>query len=189
MMVCLLLHKPIIYFTWTMFPEVPRCCPWFLSIVIRSLMTPGWNVISTTTINAYGVAHTCFVGYMPHFCSMRPCSASFAENILMAILPEMICTSTGGASYLRPTCAPMGAGARLHLAPSIWIFHWSSFGLSSHYSHLFLGSSKRVDSFYLTSVMGRSDIFRLASTIGLGVDVSHVAPCCKAVLPTGGMGL
>ena len=34
-----------------------------------------------------------------------------------------------------------------------------------------------------------SDIFRLASIIGLGVDVSLVAPCCEAVLPTGGIGL
>ena len=76
-------------------------------------------MVDTTTINANGVAHTCFVGYMAHFCSMRPCSASFAENILMAILPEVICTSTGSASYLRPTCVLMGGGARLCLVPSI----------------------------------------------------------------------
>ena len=76
-------------------------------------------MIGTTTINAYGVAHTCFVGYMAHLCSVRSCSASFAENILTAILPEVIFTSTGSASYLRPTCVLMGAGARLCLAPSM----------------------------------------------------------------------
>ena len=34
-----------------------------------------------------------------------------------------------------------------------------------------------------------SDIFKSAPTIGLGVDVGLVAPCCEATLLTGGIGL
>ena len=34
-----------------------------------------------------------------------------------------------------------------------------------------------------------SEVFRLASTTGLSVDVGHAAPCCEAAFPTGGMGL
>ena len=76
-------------------------------------------MVGTTRVNTYGVAHTCFGGYMAHFCSVGPSSASCAENILMTIFPEMICTSTGGASYLQPTCGSLGAGARLSLNPSL----------------------------------------------------------------------
>ena len=76
-------------------------------------------MVGTTTINSYGVAHTCLGGYMAHFCSVRPSSAFCAEHILMAIFSEMICTSTGGASYLWPTCVSLGAGARMGLNPSL----------------------------------------------------------------------
>ena len=124
MMIYLWLSKPIVNFSWSMFPEVPRCWHWFLSVVIRSVVTPGWYVVGTTTINIYGAAHTCLGGYTAHFCSVRPSSASCAEHILMTIFPEMVWTSTGSASYLQPTCASLGAGARMNLNPSLWILHF-----------------------------------------------------------------
>ena len=146
----------VVAIIWSMFSEIPRCWPWFFSIIIRFVVTPGWNVVDTTTINANGIAATCFVGYTALFYSMRPSSAFFAENILTAILSEVICTSTGSASYLRPTCVLLGAGTRLCLVPSIRTFDWSSFGLPFHCFYLFCGSSERIYSFYLTSVIGRA---------------------------------
>ena len=148
MIIYLLLSKSIVHFTWSTFSKV-------LSVVIRSVATPGWYVVGTTTINTYGVAHTCLDGYTAHFCGMRPSSESCAEHILMTIFPEMICTSTGGASYLRPTCVSLGAGARMNLNPSLWTLHFSSFRWFCCCFHLFLVSSERVNYFYFTSIMSR----------------------------------
>ena len=127
---------------------------------------------------------------MAHFCSMGPGSASCAEDILTAIFPEVVPSSTGSASYLWSTCVSMGAGARLHLAPSFWALHLSSFGLCCHYFYLFLDSAvKELILLTLPLLWVGSEVFKSAPTISLGVDVSLVAPCCTTVLPTGGMGL
>ena len=155
MMIYLWFSKSFVNVTCSVFPKVPRCWPWFLSVVIWSIVTPAWYVVGTTTINTYGVAHTCFCRYTAHFCIMRPCSASCAENILMAIFPKMVHTSTGSASYLWPTCASLGAGDRLGLTPSMWTLHFSSFRWFPHGFHLFSISSKGVNYFYFTSIVGR----------------------------------
>ena len=155
MKIYLSLSKSFMNVTCSMFPKVPRCWPWFLSVVIRPIATPVWYVFGTTTINTYGVAHTCFYGYMAHFCGMRPCSTSCADKILTAVFSKMTHTSTSSASHLWPTCASLGAGARLSLTPSVWTLHFSSFRWFSHGLHLFLVSSERVNDFYLTSIVGR----------------------------------
>ena len=49
---------------------------------------------------------------------MFPLSSS-SEHILMTIFPEVVCTSTGSASYLWPTCPSLGTGARMGLNPRL----------------------------------------------------------------------
>ena len=156
MMTHLGLISPVVATIWSMFPEVVQCWPQFFSIIIRFLghLLEMW-LVNTTTINANSVSYTCFCWGMTHVCSAGPGSASCAEDIFMAIFPEVVPSSTGSAAYLWSTCVSMVASARLHLAPSFWALHLPSFRLFCHYFYLFLDSSERINPVNLTSVVGR----------------------------------
>ena len=188
MMTHLRLIYPAVDFAWSAFPEVPRCWPWFLSVVIRFVVTPTWDVVGTTTIYTNGVTHTCFCGDMAHFCSMGPGSASCAENILTAVLPEVIHTSTGSASYLWPTCGPMGAGAVVWSLASEF-FTGPPLDYFTTVSTCSWVAVKELILLTLPLLWVGSKIFKLAPTISFGIDVGLVVPCCEKVLPTSGMGL
>ena len=151
----LVLTHPIVGFAGFLISEVSRCWLWFLSIVIRFVMTPTWDVVNTTIIYTNNITCDHFCWDMAHFCSMGSGSASKTESIFTTVFPEVISSSAGSANYLWPMCLTPGAGTRLWMTPSIRAFYRSSFGLFYVCFRLFLSGSKRVYSINLTSIMGR----------------------------------
>ena len=149
------LTHPNVGFLWSLVSEVSRCWPWFLSIVIRFVMTPTWDVVNTTTIYTNNITCDWFCWDMAHFCSMGSGSASIAEDIFTTVFPEVISSSTGSAMYLWPMWLTLDAGTRLWMTPSIQAFYRSSLGLFYFCVCPFLSGSKRVYSINLTSIMGR----------------------------------
>ena len=183
------LTHPIVGFVGFLISEVSRCWPWFLSIVIRFVMTPTWDVVNTTTIYTNNITCDCFAG-------------TWHTSVAWDLVLHLVQKTSSWQSFLRWSVPPQVVQITCGLRVSPWMLvlghEWPLA------SKLFTGPP--LDCFISVSVCSwvvvkefillilpllwvGSDIFKSVPTIGFGVDVGLVVPCCDVTWLTGGIGL
>ena len=115
----LVLIGNMIFVTWvtcSLTLEVPRCWPWFLSVVIRSVGALSWRVVFVTTVNT-NVTLLQFCRCVAHICVMWSGPTFCAERVTAAVLPQVISS----------TCWTVNQGPPFTIWGGLWTGAWLGF--------------------------------------------------------------